>query len=221
LTEDSQSNIVVTVSELYSSGHPCPIEFTNALSNTNLFTPKEQKIINELFNKYQNTTTNSGPAGTVLAGLYRTNITVSTIDRKVEIEQWIARFQYTNFDAHETISFGKGGIGVEFRTKANDGYDAALTCVGDGTLLHFTEIKQNLFNGVKAVFNDNHPQGLTWDYRRANFKGGRLTEYRQYTNGMVLGKYFMWNSQNGNLMLEANFKEPYDFEKHMIQLQMR
>ena len=36
----------------------------------------------------------------------------------------------------------------------------------------------------------------------------------QYTNGMNIGKYLMWNPENGNLLMEADFKEPYDFEKH-------
>jgi hypothetical protein len=30
----------------------------------------------------------------------------------------------------------------------------------------------------------------------------------------------MWNPKNNNLILEAEFKEPYNFEKHRIDLWM-
>jgi hypothetical protein len=220
LDKESQSNVVVNISDIFGDGQRCPLEYTNALSNTNLFTPEEQKLIKDVFLKYKDVTTNSGPAGTVLDGMYKTNFTITAVGRKVEIEQWVSRFQYTNSDAHETIYFGIGGIGAEYRTKVNDGYNADLTCTGSGSLLQFYEVKHNLFNGLKATFDDNLPQGTSWDYRLADFDHGRLVEYRQYTNGMLIGKYLMWNLKNGNLMLKAEFKEPYDFEKHRVQLQL-
>jgi len=211
LDKDSQSNVVVSV--CFNGKASCPLEFTNVLSNTNLFTPEEQKLIKEVSVKYQNVTTNSGPAGTVLAGLYKTNFFIRERNNKVEIEQWVERFEYTNFEAHEMIYFG-AGIGPEFRTKANDGYNAALTCVGGGSLFHFREVKRNLLNGVVAVFYDNHDQGTAWTYAHADFSDGRLEQYMQYTNGLVIGKYLMWQPQSGTLLYEADFKEPYDFEKH-------
>jgi hypothetical protein len=214
LDKDSQSNVAVSV--YFNGKHSCPLELTNVLSNTNLFTPEEQKLIKEVSVKYQNVTTNSGPAGTVLASLYKTNFFVKERDNKVEIEQWIARFQYTNFEAHEMIYFG-AGIEPEFRTKANDGYNAALTRVGGGSLLFFKKVKQNLLDGVCAVFYDNHDQGATWNYGRADFNDAHLEQYMQYTNGMNIGKYLMWNPENGTLLVGADFKEPYDFEKHRVQ----
>ena len=140
LDKESQSNVIVTVFDLFGGGQPSPSEYNNVLSNTNLFTPKQQKLIKSVLVKYQKVTTNSGPAGTVLTGFYKTNFFVKERDNKVEIEQWVARFQYTNFEAHEMIYFG-AGIRQEFRTKANDGYNASLTRVGGGSLLSVIEVR--------------------------------------------------------------------------------
>ena len=219
LDKESQSNIIVTVSELGRHGQPCPLEYTNALSNTNLFTLEEQKTIKEVFVKYKNVTTNSGPPGTVLANLYRTNFVIKTMDRTVEVEDWIANFQYTNFEAHEEIKFGAGML-AEFRNNSNDGYSLSFADVGGGTLLNFGEIKHGLPNGLFVRVADAHDQGLTWDYKSADFSNSHIVEYEQFTNGLVLGKYFTWNSRNGNLTIEAEFREPYDLEKHRIDLKM-
>jgi hypothetical protein len=89
--------------------------------------------------------------------------------------------------------------------------------VGDGSLLHFREVKRNSFNGIYAVFEDDHDQGNAWTYKNTDFSDGRLMLYMEYTNGMNIGKYLMWNPETGNLVVEANFKEPYDFEKHRVQ----
>src|SRR5664280_2019698 len=77
LDKESQSNVIVTVE---SAGEPCPPEYTNTLSNTNLFTPEEQKLIGDVFVKYKNVTTNSGPPGSILIGFYKTNRVVKAID---------------------------------------------------------------------------------------------------------------------------------------------
>jgi hypothetical protein len=217
LDKESQSNVVVSLG--FNAEQPCPLEYTNVLSNTNLFTPEERESIEQAFVKYQDVTTNSGPSGSVLTDLYKTNFTVIAMNQKVEIDQWVARFRYTNSDAYETIYFGVGGIGAEYRNKVSDGYNADLTCVGSGSLLQYFEVKHNSLNGVKAAFNDGFPQGQIWDYKLANFSNSRLTEYRQYTNGMVIGKYLMWDTKNGNLRVEAKFKEPYDWNKHQLHFQ--
>jgi hypothetical protein len=219
LAEDSQSNIIVTVSDLFGRGKQCPIKYTNVLSNTNLFTFEEQKTIGEAFVKYKNVATNFGPSGTVLVGLYKTNYVIKAMNRTVNVENWIARFQYTNLDAYEEVIFGSG-IFVRHRNSFNDGYNISINRTGGGTLLSFGEIKKNLVDGLFARFDDNRPQGTTWDYRLANFDGSHLEEYRHYTNGMVLGKFFMWNPRNGNLILEADFKEPYDFLKYARPIRM-
>ena len=213
LDKESQSNVVVSL--CFNGRQSCPVEFTNVLSNTNLFTPEEQKLIKEVSVKYQNVTTNSGPADTLLVNLYKTNYTVQAIDKAVNVENYVACFQHTNSHTREEIIFG-GGVLIRVRNKANDGYNVAFNCTRGGTLLSFWEVKQNLINGLFITFDDNRPQGMTWDYKLANFDGSHLEEYRRYTNGMVFGKYLMWNPQSGNLLVEANFKEPYDLEKHRI-----
>src|SRR5208282_5875986 len=69
----SQSNVTVTVSSMFANEAPCPPDYTNSLSNTNLFTMDEQKMIKEALVKYKNVTTNSGPPGTILVDCYKTN----------------------------------------------------------------------------------------------------------------------------------------------------
>jgi len=213
---ESQSNVDVTVS---GAEQACQQEYTNTLSNTNLFSSREQNLIREIFAKYKNVTTNSGPSGTVCASHYLTNYLVHAGERTVRVENWIANFQYTNFNAQEQIILGGGGLSAKFRTKSDGGYNMYFIRTGNGTMLRFSEVKNGLINGVLVAFEDLHPQGTNWNFRNADFTDSCLTEYRQYTNGMVFGKFLMWNSRN-NLILEANFKEPYDFEKHRIDLQM-
>jgi len=211
--EQSQSNVVVTVCNL--NGQPCPLEYTNTISNNYLFNSDQQKEIEGIFVKYRNVTTNSGPDGTVLASFYKTNTIVKAMGRSFTNKLLIAGFQYTNLDAHEEITFGHG-ILAEFKNRSNDGYHVSFTRTGDGTLLSYTEVKHGMINGLLARFVDIHAQGMTWDYKRASFDGNHLEEYGQRTNGLVIGKYFMWNPQNGDLVIQADFKQPYDLNKHRV-----
>ena len=117
LDKESQSNVIVTVSDFYGDGQPCPLKYTNVLSNTNLFTPEEQGLIKEAFVKYQHITTNSGSPGTELVNLYRTNFLIKAMDdRTVEVENWVARYQYTNSNAQEEVTIGRS-LSAKFRTK--------------------------------------------------------------------------------------------------------
>ena len=211
----SQSNVLVRICDL-NGGQLCPQAATNVLSNTNLFTLEEQRLIADVFLKYKNVTTNSGPAGTVLTGLYKTNSVVSARGKTVNVENWVAHFQHTNSEAHEEITIGRT-LSAKWRNKSDDGYNVYFNWVGGGTTLRFMEVKQGLINGLFAEFVDLHQQGTTWDYKLASFDDGRLTEYRQYTNGMVLGKLFMWNARNGNLLVQAEFKEPYNWNKYRLK----
>jgi hypothetical protein len=219
LDKTSQSNIVVTVCD-FDPGQSCPLKYVNTLSNTNLFTPDEQRMIGEVLVKYKKITTNSGPSGTVLKELYPTNYVIRVAGRPVKIEDWIAHFAYTNFDAKEEIRFNRGGIIVKFRSKLNDGYNATFSRTGGGTLLTFREIHQDIKNSLFVRFDDNHPQGTNWDFKFASFNGEHLEEYQRLTNNLVFGKYLMWNPINGNLILESDFLEPYDFQKHRIDLKL-
>jgi len=89
---------------------------------------------------------------------------------------------------------------------------------GDGTLLTVSEQKHGLHVGFLARFSDLYPQGTSWDYRHADFSDAHLEEYMQMTNGMVFRKWLMWNPHDGNLMLEAESKEPYDWNNHRQML---
>ena len=216
---ESQSNINITASDIFGNGQSCPTVFTNALSNTNLFTREEQKLISNAFVIYTKVTTNSGPPGAELVNLYKTNIVIKATSRTADVEQWVGRYQYTNSDAVEEVVFG-AGMFARHRNKSNNGYNVYIGRIGTGSLFRFMEVKQGLINGLLVDFRDNHAQGISWDYRLANFNGNHLVEYRQCTNGMAFGKFFMWN-QIGNLIVEAEFKEPYDFEKHRVQLHLQ
>ena len=222
----SQSNVVVTVPSL-SGGKDtlCSMEYTNLLSNMNLFTPEQQKIIGEALVKYKNVTTNSGPPGTVLVSCYKTNVIIpplywmetNSLNRFRTNQIWVSNFQYTNKEAQEEIRFS-GGFSAKFTTKSNDGYTASITRTGSGSLLTVTERKQGSASGLLVRFDDSHAQGMTWDYKFADFSKGHLQEYMQTTNGMMLGKWLMWNPLNNRLILQAECKTPYDWNKHRMKL---
>ena len=213
LDPESQTNVVVAVCDIFGEGQPCPVNYTNVLSNRNLFTLEQQKCIREAFAKYRNVTTNSGPPGAVLDSLYETNIATKAMYRTGVVDTWVADFKYTNLEAREEVRFGAGLV-AEFRNMSNDGYNVSFTPTGDGTMFSFSEIRHGLISGLLARFRDMRPQGLAWDYKLADFTNSRLGEYRQYTNGMVFGKYLVWNVVTGNLLIEAEFKQPYDWRRH-------
>jgi hypothetical protein len=218
LDKESQSNIIVTL-DLSGSGEPCPLQYTNVLSNTNLFTLEEQKAIQEVFVKYKNVTTNSGPPGTELVGLYKTNYIVKAMNKDWPVEKWIANYQYTNSGTKEEIRLGGNMLFAKFRTESNDGYNVNISSTGSGPTLRFIEFRKGLVNGILVEFANTH-QSWTNDYRQDEFEGCPVDEYRQYTNGLVLGNFLMWNPKNNNLVLEAQFTEPYEFDKHRIDLRM-
>lgn len=199
LDKESQSNVIVTVE---SAGQSCPSELTNTLSNTNLFTPEEQNQLKDVIIRYKNYTdftTNSGPPGSILVGLYKTNYVVLNVG----YENWVGRFQYTNIAAQEEITFGSHStISARFLTKTGKGYGVWISPTGYGLTFRFTQSKDGVANGLHATFTDFH-----------------LEEYWHYTNGMVFGNFLMWDIRNNNLRLEAEFKAPYDLKSHALQIQ--
>ena len=84
---DSQTNLSIAVLA------NCPPEFTNAVSNGNLFTLEEQNLLKDILTKYKNTTTNSGLPGAILVGFDRSS------------NYCVAHFSYTNTEAREDIIF--------------------------------------------------------------------------------------------------------------------
>jgi hypothetical protein len=186
--------------DYFGDGQSCPLEYTNVISNTNFFTAAEQKLLAEMSLKYKNMTTNSGPQGTVLVDLYKTNSVIAFIHRTNE--EWVAHFQYTNSQAQDEVTFpGYKTASVKFQTES--GHEYFVSMRGD-SLLAFGQIKHGVANGFCASFENNH-----------------LWLYQYVTNGMAIGKYFMWDPRSGNLVIEAEFKEPYDLEKHRVQFQMQ
>ena len=219
LDMESQSNVVVTGSDFFGDGVACPPQYSNALSNRNFFTEDEQKLISEVLVKYTNVTASVAPTGTVLVRSYTTNDTVKARGKLFSFEKTVSRFQYTNSEAVEEVTISVW-LFASFRTNGNDGYDVSINPTGGGSLLQFTQVKHGLANGFLAAFDDLKPQGSTWDYKRADFTRGTLSQFTQYTNGLVFGKYFIWNPRNGHLAVEAEFKKPCDFAKHRTDLNM-
>ena len=169
----------------------CPAEYTNILSNTNLFTPDEQKLLTEISFEYKNVTTNSGPSGSVFVGLDKDNFAFTG-------DYEFALFRYTNSEAQVKVFFDKNGKGkaswIRFRTQAGNGYDASFYKNG---IAAFRQFKHKQLNGLWADFEDDH-----------------CSDWMCFTNGKAVGKWLVWN-RTGSLYMEAEFKEPYDFIGHL------
>jgi len=222
----SQSNLVVTVLSRLSKGDPCPMKYTNILSNTNLFTPEAQMTIAEVLGKYKKVTTNSGPSGSVLVNCYKTNLITPPlywVAKNSDLmtyrtnEIWVSCFQYANLDAQEEIRFG-AGLSARFTNKSNDGYTFSIVQTGSGSLLTFSEKKHGSATGLLVRFADLHAQGITWDRKLADFSDSHLEEYMQTTNGMMLGKWLVWDPSSGGLIWAAECKEPYDWNMHRMKM---
>jgi hypothetical protein len=194
LTPESQSNVVVTA----VPGHPrsCPPEYTNLISNTNLFTLAEQKLIGEIPLKYKNVTTNTGPVDTEFKG--------------IEWRQWkfkgqiiktfqVSCFVHTNSGAWEEIAFLQPRqTFIVYRTQTGDGYNVNLL---DGVFLGpFTEYEHGVLNGLSI--------GQGFDKEHCN-------SWERHANGKLIGKLLGWN-ESGELFFEAEFKEPFDLSKNSI-----
>ncbi len=212
LDRESQSNIIVSISDVFGEGEPCSASNTNSLSNTNLFASEQRQGILAVLTRYQTVTTNQGPAGTVLTELRKTNYTVNASGRAVNVEKAQARFDYTNAPCYEMVAFGSG-LWSKFRDRRGDGYNVSITATGGGSLLRFTQVRRERLNGVLVELYDPKPQGTDWHYENADFRAGLVTELRHYTNGLALGPWLLWNAR-GRLLLSAEFTQPYDFQKH-------
>jgi len=183
----------------------CPPQYTNVIANTNLFTPSEQRSLEEILSKYKNVTTNSGPEGTVLTSLEKTN------------NYYIAHFSYINSDAHEDIIFGDrsaearhngnyndfiAGLGLslaKFRTKDGNGYDATISHSSD-KFSTFAQIKQGMVNGLFVDFSNDHCQDLL-----------------RFVDGNAVGEWLQWDTYTDNHLLEVKIKSSLDYFKYMTQ----
>lgn len=217
LDAKSQSNVVVTISDYFGNGVLCPMKYSNTISNSNLFTQEQRTMIEDIFIKYKNYegfTTNSGPVGTRLLSLRQTNIIVPFFHRTNEM--WQSRFQYTNSAGCEQEIIGSHAFSAKYRDKRGSGYNIWIGDIGGGSMLQFSQVSRHTVNGIYLELDNN---GTSADLLKNPF-ADRLAEYRKYTNGMVIGKYLAWRPESGNLILEADFKKPYNLEKHRIDMQM-
>jgi hypothetical protein len=200
---ECQSNIIVTA----DLDHPkfCSQEYTNLISNTNLFSLSEQKELTAVSLKYQNVTTNSGPTGSVfIRWVLRQRPEVKLTNESTWIEVTnifqVACFAYTNSDSKEEIAFFPDNeIDARFRTKAGDGYDVLLF---KNAIIKYQEYKNGLLDGLFAEIHD--PNNIDDKEHCAS--------WTRFVNGKIFGKYIMW--QDGEIGVMADFKQPFDFLKY-------
>jgi len=81
-------------------------------------------------------------------------------------------------------------------------------------MFSFVELLDGTPHGLGARFIDRHSQGEKWNISAARTNQLTLYECRHFTNGMMIGDWFMWDAANGNLGLHLSFPTPYDAEKH-------
>ena len=198
LDRDSQTNLIVIRNGEISL--PCPPKYTNLLSNTNLFSSVEQKLIPAAFAKYKNYvdfTTNSGPTGTKAILLYKTNYVDAL---KIKREDLIGVFRYTNSVAQDEITFGSEHVARHWDKDGGE-YEVRITDTDEKEKpdFSFIQMKQGVQNGLCVGFSGD----------------GHCLSWMRFTNGLAIGKWLEWERDNG-LSLEVEFKLPYDYFKHIV-----
>jgi hypothetical protein len=198
LTPESQSNIIVLAN--FDHPKPCPPEYTNLISNTNLFSPAEQKKLKEVALKYNNISTNCGPAGSVFKGWGL---------RQEKVETWtntfkVACFAYTNSDAQEEIRAyaGNGHLVARFRTQAGDGYDVVFA---NNALISYQSYNNFLLDGLYVGLELSTPNNPKYDEH--------CRMWARFSKGKILGEFLSWGPDN-KIIDEVEFKEPFDFLKY-------
>jgi hypothetical protein len=199
---ERQSSVLVTADLEHPK--PCLPEYTNLLSNSNLFSLAEQEKLKAVALKYKNVTTNSGPYGTVFKGFaLRQEDGVKLTDKSIWIEAMntfsVACFTHTNSGAKEELaSFFNGEIIARFRTQTGDGYDVLL--IG-GVINKYQEYKNGLLDGLFVEIHD--PNNLDDD--------NHCISWARFTKGKICGKYLMWDDNLDNqIVVMAEFKKPFD-----------
>jgi len=187
----------------------CPPQYTNEILNTNLFTTQEQKVLSSIFLKYQNITTNSGPLGSVLASLTKSN------------SCWLAHFNYTNSDSCEDIIFGDrtsifcggsqydsymaksgGKFFAKYRTRDNAGYDVIINApdMNGISTAFFVQIKDGCVNGLSVTLHSD----------------GRCNDLLHFGNGKAINRWLQWD-ENSSGLIKVKIKTPLDYFKYMNQ----
>ncbi len=202
LDENSQSNIVFSVCE---NKHPvpCPLQYTNRLWNTNLFSLEEQKMLKAIPLKYKNVTTNVAPAGGVMTRLDKvTFAAVYSEGNPSDIEGIATHFAYTNSNAQEdVVFFSKSDKMVKYQSTPGNGYYVHLL---DGDIAVYQELRDGVLNGLFVMMDND-----------------RVEFWLRFTNGKATGNFYMWAPLNAlsqtdgdGLSVQAKFKKPYDFLKY-------
>jgi hypothetical protein len=167
----------------------CPPEYTNVLSNTNLFTPDEQKLLKAIPLLYGNITPTSGPPGSVLVHLDW-------------FRKWLnggkVRFQFTNSDMRDDMAFNPfGQAGIHYvRNKAGDGYDINFIggsgFVGPGPEFQLTQYKHGVQDGLWVAMHDDH-----------------CMRWMRFSNGLAVDQWLLWEPNGDKLSIWVKFKAPY------------
>jgi hypothetical protein len=206
---DSRTNMAVVE---HNDNSP---RYTNLISNTNLFSPEEQQLLQEIVEKYGKLATNSPPRGGVLVNLERTN------------GFWWGHYSYPQSGAHEDIRFGGrlfqvapatghgyeafvDGLGpdvtlAKFRYKDGEGYDVLLdppdsNKAGNTSPRYLIQIQGGIPNGL---FTEIH--------------GTHFYELVHFVNGRAFGKWFIAASQGAGNIFEIKVQTPVDYFKYMTQ----
>lgn len=197
LDDRSQSNINFI---FCNSAHPalCSPLNTNRLSNTNLFTPEEQRLLKEIPIKYSKVTTNLGPPGSELVSLDK-----GTFGEKIELAGVLAQYKHPNSPATEKVLLLEDGEKyIKFESTPGDGFYAEVL---DGLLCSYEQLRGGVLNGVAATFYES-----------------RVAMWQRFSNGMAVGRFYMWapimdgRGEGDGVAIEAQFKQPYDFMKYTI-----
>ncbi len=186
----------------------CPPQLAKGVSNGNLFTLEEQKLLQQILTKYKNVTTNSGLSGAILMG------------RDKSSNYCVAHFSHTNSAAQEDIIFRNspeqpprdGGYEelvsptssgsncvARFRPKGKIGYDA-ITTPDKREVLTVAQIKNGKASGLVVEFEDDNCQELL------HFIGGR-----------AVGKWLLWGRAGNDYLLEVKINSPLVYFKYMTR----
>jgi len=198
---DSQTNLTIKVERVSSA------RLANDLSNTNLFSNQEIKWLSEVRSKYKNLSTNSGPPGSTLVGLDKTNNYI------------VAHFTYANSTDHENLFFqinkdvSPRGSGystfkfllsrvAEFRSAEGDGYDAMIGLPDEKGKEDLTIVQ----------IRNNTPEGLF-----VNLYGDRCRTLIHLKNGKAIGRWLEWDLRDGGGVCDIQIKSPLDYFSYMTR----
>lgn len=151
---------------------------------------------NNVFDK----TNKAGKIITSFLDYSQTNITLLVRTRQPSPHEYSNAISNTNlFSLPEqkllTEALRKFPNGGSFRNRSGDGYDVALQ---SGNRILFQQIKSGRLNGLRIVLCSE--QCLSW---------------MRFADDKAVGTWLEWDAA-GNLKLEAEFKQPYDFFGHLI-----